>query len=169
VLTLLVDAASSPQSVPTPTFLWLMVLFGTVSVAVAAVVIDNRVKNVHKTRPHNSLLLVNECLAEHQSAYLVYFIALLNASDFSRYWIKPSIGTLVIIAIALYVVGVSITADHEKNIKRHHPNCPEVECRYSLPNTIRFRILWFNLFSTAVLLSISVVFATYAIRSPGPG
>jgi hypothetical protein len=144
-----------------------MVLAGAIMAALAGTIIDNKVKGTHKERSHNNLFLINECLAEHQSAYLIFAIGLVTGTVLFKYdWTRAAISIYIIVTLVFYIIGVSITADQTERLKDFHA-CSGNKCTVKLPLRKRFRIIWVNLVLTALLLSFSVYLCAITVKAPG--
>jgi hypothetical protein len=158
--------AGQPQS---PAVLWLIVLVGAIIAALAATIIDNAVKGIDRARSHNNLFLVNECLAEHQSAYLIFAVGLLTGSVvFRSYWTRGAIAIYIFLTFTCYIIGVSITAKQENKLKDFHTcSGPVAKCNVKLPMAQRFRIIWVNLFLGLVLLCFAVYLCLETVKAPG--
>jgi uncharacterized membrane protein YgdD (TMEM256/DUF423 family) len=147
--------------------LWLIVLSGAVMAALAATIIDNRVKGVYKERAHNNVLLANECLAEHQNAYLIFAIGLVTGTTvFSHDWVRAALSVLMIFVIISYIVGVSQTAHHQELIEADHI-CPGARCHIRLPWRVKVRILIWNTVSTFVILLFCIMLCFSTMKGPG--
>lgn len=134
--------------------------------ALAGTIIDNRVKATHKVRSHNNLLLMNECLAEHQSAYLIFAIGLATGSVAFRYdWARAIISIYIVAAIVFYVVGVSITADQDDSLAALH-TCSGAKCNIRIPLRHRMQIIRANLVMTVVLLVVAVLLCMVTVKAP---
>jgi hypothetical protein len=137
---------------------WLITLAGTIIAAAGAVVIDNVIKRMRDKRPHNFVQVTNELLAEHQVAYLTYFVALITAARFKWYWAKDVLGVLVMVTVVFYAVAVYLTTLHEVIIGKHH-KCADQSCGVSLTWRVRMRMCSTNLVMAILLLIAGVYFA----------
>ncbi len=161
------SATTQIEAASSPTLLWLIVLASAIIAAAASTIIDNRVKGTHKQRPHNNVLLLNECLAEHQSAYLIFFIGLVTGTAaFSHPWVRAILSICIVLALLLYIIGVSITADHEDLIADAHI-CTLPKCTQRLPWGLKLKIIAVNLGSSVFLLSVSVALCFMTTKAPG--
>lgn len=161
---LVVSSDQVPEMKP-HVFLWINVLIGAIIAAIAATIIDNVVKGMNRERAHNSLLLANECLAEHQSAYVVYFIALLGTTEFSRYWAKPILPEVLFVAFVIYVIAVAVTTTQDSVIVSHH-HCGD-KCNRPLPARVKWHVVRWNVFFSMIMFIAAIVFAILSTRAPG--
>lgn len=154
---------SAPADVPHPYYhavQWLITLAGTIIAAVIAVIFDNIVKRMRDQRGHNLAQLVHEMLAEHQLAYLIYFVALLTGAEFlpAYWWAKGILGILIFIAFGFYLIAVYLTSLHEVHLQEDH-GCPGVGCKQSVSAAAFIKLSWVTSLFTLFLLGSSIVLA----------
>lgn len=148
---------------PLHPILWVQTLVAAIAAAVVATMVDNAVKG-EDTRPHNSLLLFNECLAEHHTAYLIFFIALATGSSFSRYWGTGTLTLAFILWLLFYVKGIRSITRHWEIIDTDH-TC-SAECTIKLdPKTI-FKICGWNTIFAASLFATSIYLSCITTKNP---
>jgi hypothetical protein len=139
---------------------WLITLAGTIIAAVIAVIFDNIVKRMRDHRGHNVAQLLHEMIAEHQIAYLIYFVALLTGAEFLPiyWWAKGVIGVLTFIAFAFYLIAVYLTSLHEVQLVKDH-QCQGSGCAEPLSAWAFFKLCWLTSIFTLLLLVSSIVLA----------
>lgn len=144
--------------------LWIIVLVATIVASVVATVVDNVVKG-DADRCHNPVLLFNECLAEHYSAYFVFFMALATSTAFTQIWGTGLLLILFLTVVALYVKGVHSTTKHSKKIARDHA-CVVGECAARLRWTTIIRICGMNLIFAIFMFGAACYLSAITLRNP---
>jgi hypothetical protein len=139
---------------------WLITLAGTIIAAAIAVIFDNIVKRMRDRRGHNLAQLLHEMLAEHQIAYLIYFVALLTGAEFlpTYWWAKSVIGVLTFLAFGFYLVAVYLTSLHEIHLQEDH-NCRGIGCAVAVSAFGFLKMSWLTSLFTLLLLGSSVALA----------
>lgn len=158
---------SPPPAVSDSTrlILWISVLVATIIGALFTTVLDNLVKGIRSQRPHNSILLFNECLAEHQSAYVVFFVAMLSGAEFSVPWAKPWLAIALMLSFIFYSVSVAYTAGYDSMLARDH-GCGKVPCPQKLALSTVLKMMWVHLLLGAFLFGAAWRFASWTIKPP---
>lgn len=139
---------------------WLITLAGTIIAAAIAVTFDNIVKRLRDVRGHNLTQLLHEMLAEHQIAYLIYFVALLTGAQFlpAYWWAKDAIGVLTFLAFGFYLIAVYLTSLHEVHLEDDH-NCQGVGCKETISAWAFFKLCWLTSLFTLLMLASSIILA----------
>lgn len=148
---------------PHHTILWLIVLVAAIVASVVATVVDNVIKG-DANRPHNSPLLIDECLAEQHSAYLIFFIALATGSAFNEYWGSAVLPIALLIAFMFYVKGIHLTTKHQEKIAQDHL-CTG-HCTAKLKPVTMLRIFGLNFLFALILFSAACYFAALSVDTP---
>lgn len=159
------DSGASALTDRSRTVLWVCVLLGAIVAAVGATILDNLIKGMRAKRAHNSILLINECIAEHHSAYLVYFIAMLSGTEFSVYWGKSVLAIMLFTSFILYCLAIYQTATQEEVIMADHA-CTGNSCKTGLKSTNKWKMIWVNILLTVLSLAAAITFAGLAVKAP---
>jgi hypothetical protein len=139
---------------------WLIALAGTIIAAAIAVIFDNIVKRLRDVRGHNLAQLLHEILAEHQIAYLIYFVALLTGAEFlpAYWWARDMIGVLTFLAFGFYLIAVYLTSLHEVQLQKDH-HCQGRACTKPVSVLGFLRLSWLTSLFTLLMLATSVALA----------
>ena len=144
--------------------LWIQLLIAAITATVVAVVADNAIKG-DAARPHNGPLLLNECLAEQHSAYLIFFIALaIGGGGFTGSWANFVLTISALLWIAFYVQGVFSTTTHATKIARDHVCTPG--CTRKLDGGTKWRLFRMNLIFAITLFALACYLACMATHNP---
>lgn len=165
---MLIDTTTAPPpaSDHTRLILWMSVLIGAIVAALLATVVDNLVKGTHTKRAHNSILLLNECFAEHQSAYMIFFIAMLGGADFSVPWAKTLLASVLALSFMFYCLSVAHTTKYDYQIKGDHTCTTPPPCSIGLKRNTKFKMLWVHLVLTVLSFLAAVLFASWTVKPP---
>ena len=109
-------------------------------------------------------MLFNEWIAEQQSAYLIFFVALAGAG-FSVTWGQWLLTVAVLIWAPFYIPGVYSTTTHKEKIAQDHKPCMP-GCRFKLSKGTHLRIWGTNLVFSIVLAGIAAYLAFHALKEP---
>jgi hypothetical protein len=138
----------------------------TIVASVVGTLIDNIVKG-DASRKHNTVLLFNECLAEHHLAYVLFFVALATGATFTKYWGTALLQISLVLALGLYVKGIHSTTKHRVKILADHA-CDE-HCSRGLKVWTVIRICFMNCLFTIAMLGIATYLAVITVHDPvGP-
>jgi hypothetical protein len=150
---------------------WLGFLLAAITFAVLGVLFPNWFKQAANPRAHNSVKLLNECLARHQFAYFTFFVAIYLAAKF-----QPNRADVIKIfnwfAIALsfgfYGYGVFASALQDRKIAKHHNPCrpEENECEILLPLRFCFKLCAWNITFAIISLATGVIMALLILPAP---
>jgi hypothetical protein len=144
--------------------LWIQLLIATIGATVVAVVADNAIKGEAK-RPHNGPQLLNECLAEQHSAYLIFFFALaVGSGGFTNSWATFVLTMSALLWFAFYAQGVYSTTRHSAKITADHA-CT-AGCTTGLKTRTNWSIFGMNLIFAVVLFVIACYLSCTAVKSP---
>lgn len=140
---------------------WLFLLLGSITFSVLGVLFPNWFKELHKPRSHNSLQLLNECLARHQLAYFTYFFALAIAASFNPQhgWIKNLVWTAMGFSLGFYGYGLFSSVIQERKLKAHHGCAADSGCTTLLPFSFGLRLCRLNILFAIMSLAAGVSFA----------
>lgn len=143
---------------------WMLVLLAIILGAGFTTVVDNLAKGAYQ-RLHNDALLGNEILAEHQSAYVLFFMALFSGTDFKPSWIKTTVfGAVMLLAFIMYALAVRNTSKHEAKISAFH-TCSHNPCP-GLDFSTHRKLAIFNAISAILLAGVSIVLTCFALKPP---
>ena len=134
-----------------------------VTASIVATIIDNVVKG-QSERQHNAILLLNECLAEHHSAYLIFFIALATGASFTEYWGTGVVQIAILLSLAFYIKGVHSTTRHDRKIARDHICGPG--CRAKLKRETVIWICGLNIVFALFMMALASYLAIITVRNP---
>lgn len=137
---------------------------GMLAVAIGAAVLGTvlpfDLKRLKEYVSHPRVKLINECLAKHQMAYLIFDLCLLATGKFESKtgwgngWLIAAAG----VAFFLYWMSIKHSAHQDEKIAELD-KCPGPECRKKASFRATRRVLLFNAFMTLFSLALTVLLA----------
>ena len=115
-----------------------------------------------RPRKHNKLKLINECLARHQLAYVIWYISLatlmnLGGLTYHESFVSRNAVTLGLLLSALLWFGsVNVVAGQDEIISDAHQCVPKCKGSWQLS----LRALWLNGLMAAICLLLGIVIIT---------
>ncbi len=144
---------------------WLVVLLLGTSASAFGTLATN---GVTVQRPHNSIRLWSECLANQQLTYVAFFFSLLAAFNLTEDY-KNLCFLETFVCLIFFIVGMINVRGHGKSIAADHRSCPD-DCTRPLSATVRWRLLGWNtvLATISLLIVLGLVLSLGQARVPAP-
>ncbi len=146
---------------------WLALLGSSILASTFTVLVPNLLKQTKNPRAHNSLKLLNDCLARHQFVYVIYFVTLLTVANLHTELaeLKTALLTcLILLALVFYFLSVYSSTHQDDIINRHHA-CKDPDCSTPIPFMDGSAVYRVNLVFAIVLLALGIGFAL-VVRKP---
>ncbi|MGH9843736.1 MAG: hypothetical protein ACREEM_33790 [Blastocatellia bacterium] len=141
-------------------FSWASVLVLSIGVSLFGSIVSNSISELRKSRPHNQVKLLNECLYRHQLSYITYYGTMVIVVEFGT-WRLP-IGRfgifLILLSIFCYIIGLVATIKQDEKLNHKGQPC-KTGCQKPLTLNVLLKVVGMNVFCSIISVATAFVIA----------